>query len=106
MGWCSSTGGWLVSLGYRFYMQGSADHYAPVYLATPLPAFYTSDKELSTLTHHRIDAELGRTWELDDAGTQLDTHLVVSPGFYAYDDFPLLDSISVIEVTLGMGVRL
>lgn len=98
--------GWLFSLGYRFYTQSAAVHYAPYYLAMPLPAFYTSDKELSTLSHHRIDVELGRVWVLDAAGSELGTELLVSPGFYQYQDFPLLDAITAIEISFAMELRL
>ena len=98
--------GWLFSLGYRFYRQGKADHYEPFYVMGELPAFYTSDKELSTLTSHRVDVELSRTWSLDDAGSELRSVLLGSPGFYQYDDFPLLDSITALELTLSMEMRL
>lgn len=101
--------GWLLSLGYRFYTQSKASHYEPVYVVMPmqsLPEHYASDKELSTLSSHRGELELARRFELDDVGTELETVLLVSPTFYSYADFPLLDSVTALEVSLAMELRL
>lgn len=97
---------WLLSLGYRFYQQGKADHYQSYYLSMPLAAHYASDKKLSTLMTHHIDAELSRTWELDELGSQLRAILLASPAYFQYIDFPLLDHVQALEVTLAMQVRL
>jgi hypothetical protein len=99
-------GDWLLSLGYRFYQQSKAAHYQPFYLAMEPPRYYTSDKELSTMSSHRLDLEVGRGFELDAEGTALRTVLLAAPTYYQYDDFPLLDSITAIELTLSVEVRL
>jgi len=97
---------WLLSLSYRFYTQGSASHYEPYYLVMPEPKYYTSDKELSALSSHRIGLEIGREFALDDLGSLLRMTLIGGPTFYFYREFPLLDSINAFDVTLSVGVTL
>jgi hypothetical protein len=98
--------GWLLALGYRFYHQGAASHFAPFYPAMPLPAHYTSDKELSTLSSHRLELELERSWALDKPGSELRAVLRTSPSYFSYDDYLLLDHITVLEVTVAVEVTL
>jgi hypothetical protein len=98
--------GWLLSLGYRFYTQSSAAHYAPFYPAMPLPSYFTSDKELSALSSHRLELEVGRTFELDDPGSELSAVLRAAPSYFVYDEYPLLDSVKALELTLALEVRL
>ena len=98
--------GWLFSLGYRFYTQGSVSHYQTRYEEIPEDGLFTNDKELTTFVSHRADLELGRTFELDESGSQLKAMLLVSPGIALYEEFPLLDSISVLEVSLATEVSL
>jgi hypothetical protein len=97
---------WLLALGYRFYHQSAASHYAPFYAPMPMPELYTSDKELSTLSSHRIALEVARAFELDEQGSTVRTVLHVAPAYFQYHDFPLLDHIEVLEVTLEVGVVL
>jgi hypothetical protein len=97
---------WLLGLGYRFYTQSAADQYAPFYSPKPLPEFYTSDKELTQLSSHRVQLELMRVFTLDDLGSLLRTVLRVAPAYFIYDNFPLLDSMRVLEVTVSMEVVL
>jgi len=98
--------GWLLSLGYRFYLQSSASHFAPFYRPMELPGHYTSDKELSAMTSHRIELELGRTFALDDLGSELNTVLRAAPSYFAYDEYRLLDHVTALELTLTVGVTL
>ena len=98
--------GWLLSLGYRFYTQSAASHYAPFYQPAPLPDHYTSDKELSQLASHRVELELARVFALDDLGSALRTVLRAAPAYFVYYDFPLLDSMRVLEVTLSLELSL
>lgn len=93
---------WLFGLGYRFYTQGSASHYKPFYPAMPAPEFYTSDKELSATTSHRIALELTRAFDIDEEGSLLRLVLLAAPTFYSYSDFPQLSSITAFETTLSM----
>lgn len=105
VGWVPAEA-WLLALGYRFYTQSAADQYAPFYPAKPLPEHYTSDKELTQLSSHRLQLELMRVFTLDDLGSLLRTVLRVAPAYFTYDNFPLLDSMRVLEVTVSMEVVL
>jgi hypothetical protein len=88
---------------YRFYMQGAANHYRPVYL---VPADYvTSDKELSPLSSHRLGLEIEQVFPLS-GGEELTGNISIAPIYYSYDDFPLLDSITAFELNLALGVVL
>jgi hypothetical protein len=86
--------------------QSAADQYAPFYPAKPLPEHYTSDKELTQLSSHRVQLELMRVFTLDELGSLLRTVLRVAPAYFVYDNFPLLDSMRVLEVTVSMEVVL
>jgi hypothetical protein len=97
---------WLLSLGYRFYMQSSASHFKSFYTTMPFPETYTSDKELSKLSSHRLELEVMKSFELDELGSELAAVLLVSPSHFIYDEFMLLDSISALEVTLALEVSL
>jgi hypothetical protein len=97
---------WLFSLGYRFYMQSSASHFKSFYTTMPFPDSYTSDKELSKLSSHRLELEVMKSFELDELGSELAAVLLVSPSHFIYDEFLLLDSISALEVTLALEVSL
>jgi hypothetical protein len=98
--------GWLLALGYRYYRQSAASHYQPFYLALPMPTQYTSDKELTALSSHRIEVELSRTWTLDSHGTELRTVLLAAPSYFAYDDFLPLDHITALDLTVAFEVAL
>jgi hypothetical protein len=97
---------WLLDLSYRFYTQNKAGLYRPFYPLDSLPAYYSSDKELSTLTTQRVQLELTKLWDLDNDGTRLRTVLLAAPTLYTYSDFPLLDRIVALELTLSAGVEL
>jgi hypothetical protein len=93
----------VLRVRYRFYMQGAANHYRPVYL---VPADYvTSDKELSPLSSHRLGLEIEQVFPLS-GGEELTGNISIAPIYYSYDDFPLLDSITAFELNLALGVVL
>lgn len=95
-----------LALSYRFYTQSAADHYKPQYTASDVgAAYYTRDKELSPLTSHRAALELDWVWDLADGGSGLLTALAVASTFYRYDDFPMLDHATAIEVTVVVGME-
>jgi hypothetical protein len=95
-----------LALSYRFYIQGAADHYKPVYLEGDRNvAYFTRDKELSPLSSHRVALELDRVWKLGDGASGLVTGLEVAPTFYRYDDYPTLDRVTAIEVTAVTGME-
>jgi hypothetical protein len=98
--------GWLIALGYRFYHQSSASHFDSYYPNMPLPEQYTSDKELSGLSSHRIELELARSFELDEPGSELRTVLRAAPSYFIYDEFLPLDHVTAVEVTLSLEVAL
>jgi hypothetical protein len=104
--------GWIPSidtslgLRYRFYTQTAASHYA-AHFNSPSQAgeFFTSDKELSTFQSHRIGVELDHEWQLDSEMHTLMAALSVGPTIYLYSDFPPLDSITALEVTLALVMK-
>jgi len=85
-----------VALGYRFYKQGSADHYKPIYYQAE--RFMTSDKELSALSSQRASLEFEHVFSgnISDPGLRL--NLSVAPSIYFYDEFPLLDQIRAVDI--------
>ena len=100
---------WLVSLGYRFYTQSSASHFKTFYVSAPmrpLEEAYTSDKELSALSSHRLQLEVMKRFELDELGSELSTVLLLAPTHFLYHEFLLLDTITALEVTLAVEVAL
>jgi len=97
---------WMLSAGYRFYMQNDASHYQPSYPTVNSPVYFTRDKELTSLMSHRLNVEASRSWSIDNDGGALKTILLLAPAYYSYSNFPLLDSITAIEATLAFEVRL
>ncbi len=98
--------GWLLSFGYRFYHQSAASHYQPFYAPMPMPTYFTNDKELTSLSSHRIELEVSRAFRLDDLGSELRAVLLAAPSYYTYDDFLPLDHISALDVTVALEVKL
>jgi hypothetical protein len=97
----------VVSLGYRFYIQGAAAHYQAHYTDADLGAVhFTHDKELSPLSSHRVGLTFDRVWRLQDGATGLITGLEVAPTAYRYTSFPELDQVIAIEVTTVVGMEL
>jgi hypothetical protein len=93
----------ILSLRYRFYTQGSADHYQQTY--DELQPLVTTDKELSSLSSHRIELELEQSFDYRD-GRSLVFTLSVAPLFYSYDEFTPLDSITAFETNVAVLVTL
>jgi hypothetical protein len=100
---------WLFALGYRFYRQSSASHFKSFYVSAPMKPLeesFTSDKELSELSSHRVSLEVMKTFQLDELGSELSTVLLVAPTYFLYHEFLLLDSITALEVTFAVEVAL
>ena len=97
---------WLLGVEYRMHHQTGAAHYRAFYALEPVPALRTSDKELSPFTAHRTEVELGRSWLIDEAGMEVRSVLLAALSYFVYDDFPFLRSISALELTLSVEVRL
>ena len=97
--------GWLLALAYRFYDQSAASFYKPFYRLMPFPTYFTSDKELTSFSAHRVSLELSRNFETD-GGTELRTVLLAAPTYYSYRDFWPLDHILAVELTLALEVTL
>lgn len=89
----------ILAASYRLYLQGPADHYQARY-DVPQP-YVTSDKELSTLSSHRLGLELEHSWVTESSGT-LGTSLSLGAIYYSYSDFLPLDSIQALEVTTSL----
>jgi hypothetical protein len=85
-----------VALGYRFYVQGSADHYKPIYYRAE--RFMTSDKELSALSSHRASLEFEHLLSGSIADPGLRLNLSIAPSIYFYDEFPLLSQIRAVDI--------
>lgn len=98
--------GWVIALGYRFYRQSSAYFFEPFYAPMPRPRYYTSDKELTALSSHRVELELGHSFTLDEPGSQLKLVLALAPTFYLYHEFLPIDSVTALETTVSVGVTL
>ena len=98
--------GWLIALGYRFYTQSSADHFASFYPEMPLPGHYTSDKELSELSTHRLELEVGKAFGLGEPGSELRAVLRAAPSYFVYHEYLLLDDVTALELTFAMEVTL
>lgn len=96
----------LIGVDYRFYDQGAAAHYRPVYPADPLSEFRTSDKELSPLTSHRVGVEVSQTWLIDGLDRKLTVALLAAPSYFVYHDFPWLDDIRGIESSVSVELVL
>jgi hypothetical protein len=93
----------LLAARYRFYTQGAADHYRPFYLQ-PEP-YVTTDKELSSLSSHRLALELEQGFEFV-GDRQLITTFSIAPLLYTYDDFPPLEKITGIEFNAALTLVL
>jgi hypothetical protein len=91
-----------LALRYRFYTQGAAAHYRPRYPRLLAEALYTRDKELSPFDSHGAWLDLERAWTIDADGGSLRALLSAGPTFYVYRDYPLLDAITAVEVTLAV----
>jgi hypothetical protein len=105
LGWmpAAETSLWL---RYRFYTQSAASHYGAHFdSVAEAGKFFTSDKELSTFSSHRIGLELEHEWQLDEEQHTLLAALSAGPTFYMYADFPPLDSITALEVTLALVLK-
>lgn len=101
--------GWLpvrdtrIALRYRLYWQGAAVHYAARYPELrPEQPFYTRDKELSPFLAHRAGVDLEHAFALGTDEGVLRTLFSAGPTFYRYRDFPLLDEVTALEVTLAL----
>jgi hypothetical protein len=98
--------GWLVGedsqlgLRYRFYVQSAAEFYHAQYPLMPAPEFVTIDRELSPLGIHRIGAEYEQGFHLD-TNTLLKGVLALGVNFYHYDDFPGLDNVRALELSVA-----
>ena len=98
----------LLRLRYRFYTQSAASHYRK-HLLQPiedLPRYYTHDKELSTLSAHRIALDFEHKFVFDDDGNALRLVASVGPTFYGYVDFVPASSITAFEATLSLVLEL
>jgi hypothetical protein len=94
-----------IVLRYRFYTQGDAKFYKPLYLATDNLRYVTIDRELSAMGIQRVGLDFEHGFDLGD-----ETRLkgVLSPGvdFYKYDHFPGLKSVTALELSLAAVLQL
>jgi len=101
--------GWMpeeqtsLALRYRFYTQTAADQYSARFDTEV--EFFTSDKELSQFSSHRIGLDIEHEWQLDEQQHTLLGALSIGPTFYLYSNFPPLTSINALEVTLALVLK-
>jgi hypothetical protein len=91
----------LVSLRYRFHMQGAVTFYQPIYARIETDQYRTRDRELSQLSYHRAGAELEQRFDVGEQ-SKLSATLAVSGNFYNYADFKGLDKVSALEISAGL----
>ena len=91
----------LISLRYRFHMQGAVTFYQPIYARIDADQYRTRDRELSELTYHRAGAELEQRFDVGEQ-SKLSATLAVSGNFYNYADFKGLDKVSALEISAGL----
>jgi hypothetical protein len=107
LGWVPSRD-LLLAIRYRFYLQGSAEHYKKRFEyvdAETMPAF-SNDKELSAFMSHRLAFDIEKELELDERGHKLSLVLSVAPSIFIYSNYAPLSHISAIEATLATVFRL
>jgi hypothetical protein len=95
----------LLALRYRFYTQGAAAFYKPIYARLAVDEFRTRDRELSKLIYQRAGVELEHDFLLRERG-KLAATLAVSSNYYQYADFVGLHSIIALEISLGMLLQI
>jgi hypothetical protein len=101
----AATTWWRFRLGYRFYVQSSADFYEPRYVLAPESyTYYTSDKELSREFGHVVNVGLSRVLmqPSQPGGSRLLLDATVNVLHYSYPDFVLLDSRTSVFAELGL----
>lgn len=95
-----------ISLSYRFYTQSAASFYQPLYAEQEVGrSHFTRDRELSPLTTHRVALELDWLWELGRGGSDLMTAISIAPTLYSYANFPLLQQVTALELTVVTGME-
>ena len=94
----------LVSLRYRFYSQGKVDFYQSVY-AVGYDGNSTRDRELSSMSDHRIGVDVDQRFDLGDDEPELVLAGGLGGDFYSYDEFIGLDSVTALEITIAVGLE-
>lgn len=91
----------LLSLRYRFHLQGAVSFYQAIYAQITQNQYRTRDRELSELTYQRVGAELEHRFDVGER-SKLSATLAVSGNFYNYADFKGLDQVTAIEISAGL----
>jgi hypothetical protein len=91
----------LLSLRYRFHMQGAVTFYQPIYAKLEADQHRTRDRELSELTYQRAGAELEHRFDVGEQ-SKLSATLAISGNFYNYADFKGLDKVTALEISAGL----
>lgn len=96
---------WRIQVGYRFYVQSSADFYREKYTqAASSYSFFTSDKELGREIGHVAHVDLSRVLVPPkypgDSSLLLDGRLTGI--YYSYPDFALLGSRASVFLDIGL----
>jgi hypothetical protein len=91
----------LLSLRYRFHIQGAVTFYQPIYQTIGTNQYRTRDRELSELTYQRAGAELEHAFAVGEH-SKLSGTLAVSGNLYNYADFKGLDRVTALEISAGL----
>ncbi len=100
----TASGQWRVEVGYRFYIQSSADFYQSKYTLAPSNySYFTSDKELGRETGHVAHLDVSRVLlpSRRPGGASLLFDGRLTGMYYTYPDFVLLGSRAGIFLDLG-----
>jgi hypothetical protein len=103
------TTSWRMQFGYRYYRQSRSDFYATKYTNDPsMYSFYTSDKELGSVTGQLGSADFAKT--LMDADGPNDVKMMLffhgEMFSYKYPGFALLSARTSTFLEIGLGWEL
>jgi hypothetical protein len=95
-----------LGLSYRFYVQGEAEFYQPVYFQPEAQlTYYTRDRKLSKFSSHRVGLEYLQGFALgEDGDTLLEIGARAGLSRIIYEQFVGLPSVDVLELTCMLGL--
>ena len=96
-----------VLVRYRMYFQGGASFYRERYgVPDGRLRFVSRDRELSSMSTHRLAASWERDVDLTASGPTARITIGVGGSLLSYDEFVGLDRVFALDVTLGATVEL
>lgn len=95
---------WSLGVEGRAHGQARADFYRTAYTESQVGAFFTRDRELSSMWNAR--GTVRASYRVPVAQTDLEIGALLSGGAYRYPEFVGLDTVGVVEGSVSLGVRL